>query len=340
MVRAWEAAKTTGVRLVAGCRLDLRDGAALLAYPTDRPAWSRLCRLITLGKCRAGKTGCDLDWDDLAAGGDGLLYVLLPDQPDARLAAQLDRLRADAPGRAYLAGTIRRRPGDAIRLHRLAEMGQAAGAPLIATGDVLYHHPGRRILQDVVTCIREGCTIDAAGFRRERHADRHLKPPEEMARLFARHPDAIARTTELVERCRFDLSDLRYQYPDEVEEPGLSPQDTLERLTWEGAERRYPGRASRTASRAQLTHELRADPAARIRALFPDREQHRPLCAQPGHPLPGPRLGRQLGRLLRARRHQHRSRPAPACCSSASSPPSAMSRRISTSISSTSGART
>ena len=221
IVRAWEAAKTTEVRLVAGCRFDLRDGTALLAYPTDKPAWSRLCRLITLGKSRGDKNTCLLEWDDLAAGGDGLLYVLVPEQPDARLAGQLDRLRADAPGRAYLAGTIRRRPGDAARLHRLAEMGGAARVPLIATGDVLFHHPGRRILQDVVTCIREGCTIDAAGFRRERHADRHLKPPEEMARRFARHPDAIARTGELVARCRFDLGQLRYQYPDEAEEPGL-----------------------------------------------------------------------------------------------------------------------
>ena len=255
IVRAWGAAKTTGVRLVAGSRLALRDGAVLLAYPTDRPAWSRLCRLLTLGKSRAGKGGCDLDWDDLASGGDGLLYTLIPDQPDGRLEAQLARLAADAPGRAYLAGAIRRRPGDAVRLHRLAEMGAAHRIPLIATGDVLFHHPQRRILQDVMTCIREGCTIDAAGFRRERFADRHLKPPEEMARLFARHPDAIARTEELVARCTFDLGDLRYQYPDEQEEPGLSPQQTLERLTWAGAAARYPeGVPDRVA--AQLNHEL------------------------------------------------------------------------------------
>ncbi|HYZ62188.1 MAG TPA: error-prone DNA polymerase, partial [Acetobacteraceae bacterium] len=255
IVRAWDAAKTTGVRLVPGCRLGLRDGTALLAYPTDRPSWSRLCRLLTLGKGRAGKGGCDLDWDDLAEGGDGLLYIIVPEQPDALLAAQLDRLRADAPGRAYLAGTIRRRPGDQVRLHRLAEMGAAMRIPLIATGDVLFHHPERRILQDVVTCIREGCTIDAAGFRRERHADRHLKPPEEMARLFARHPDAVARTMELVGRCQFDLGQLRYQYPDEAEEPGLPPQDTLERLTWAGAEQRYPlGIPERVTW--QLMHEL------------------------------------------------------------------------------------
>ena len=255
IVRAWDAAKTTGVRLVAGCRFDLRDGATLLAYPTDRPAWSRLCRLITLGKSRAGKTGCDLDWDDLATGGEGLLYILVPDKADARLATQLDRLRADAPGRAYLAGTIRRRPGDPIRLHRLAEIGAAHRVPLIATGDVLFHHPERRILQDVVTCIREGCTIDTAGFRRERFADRHLKPPEEMARLFVRHPDAIARTKELVARCSFDLGDLQYQYPDEQEEDGLPPQETLERLTWAGAAERYKGELPDRVT-AQLKHEL------------------------------------------------------------------------------------
>ena len=145
--------------------------------------------------------------------------------------------------------------GPGVRLQRLAEMGRAARVPLVATGDVLFHHPERRILQDVVTCIREGCTIDAAGFRRERHADRHLKPPGEMIRLFARHPDAVARTIEIVDRCRFDLSELRYQYPDEAEAPGLSQQETLVRLTWAGAQARYPEGVSDKVA-AQLRHEL------------------------------------------------------------------------------------
>ena len=84
------------------------------------------------------------------------------------------------------------------------------------------------MLQDVVTCIRAGCTIDDAGFRRERHADRYLKRPEEMARLFARYPEAVARTLEIAERCRFSLDDLAYQYPDETSEPGLTAQQTLD----------------------------------------------------------------------------------------------------------------
>jgi len=104
------------------------------------------------------------------------------------------------------------------------------------------------MLQDVVTCIREGCTIDNAGFRRERFADRFLKPPAEMARLFERHPDAIARITEIAERCTFSLSELEYQYPSEVVEPGLTAQDTLEKLTWEGTKDRYEPSSSLRAS--------------------------------------------------------------------------------------------
>ena len=260
IVRAHQRAAETGVRLVVGCRLDLADGAALLVYPTDRDAYGRLCRLLTLGKGRTGKGDCDLGWDDLAAHGEGLLAVLVPEGADpgneAGLAGQLDRLRADFHDRAYLALTLRRRPGDAVRLHALSALARAASVATVATGDVLYHLPERRILQDVVTCIREGCTIDAAGFRRERFADHHLKPPAEMARLFARHPDALARSLEIVARCAFSLADLRYQYPDETEQPGETAQQTLERLVGEGAARRYPeGVADDVA--AQLRHELR-----------------------------------------------------------------------------------
>ncbi len=255
IVRAHRHAEETGVRLVVGCRLDLTDGTSLLVYPTDRPAYSRLCRLLTLGKGRAGKGACHLAWPDVAAHGEGLLAVLLPDQPDATLPPLLDRLRADFGDRAYLALTLRRRPRDAVRLQLLAEAATAARVATVATGDVLYHVPERRILQDVVTCIREGCTIDDAGFRRERFADRHLRPPAEMAHLFAAHQAAVARTLEIVDRCTFSLNELRYQYPSEVEDPALTPQQTLERLTLEGAARRYPEGVPDGVT-AQLRHEL------------------------------------------------------------------------------------
>ncbi|MDQ4136993.1 MAG: error-prone DNA polymerase, partial [Pseudomonadota bacterium] len=255
IVRAHEAAKAVGVRLVVGCRLDLEDGTALLVYPQDRAAYGRLTRLLTVGKTRAGKGACRLAWDDVAEWGEGLIAILVPGRIDGRLQDQVRRLKGTFGTCAYLALTRRFRPREALRLHALDEVARAARVPTVATNDVLYHVPERRMLQDVVTCIREGCTIDAAGFSRERFADRFLKGPEEMARLFARHPAAVERTIEIAERCRFSLDELRYQYPEEVIEPGLSAQETLERLTWEGAERRFPGGVPHPV-REQLRHEL------------------------------------------------------------------------------------
>ncbi len=254
--RAHARAAEAGVRLVVGCRLDLRDGLPVLAYPLDRAGYGRLCRLLTLGKARTGKGGCDLAWADLAAHGEGLLLVLLPDAPDEDLAGELRRLAAGFPDRCYLQLSLRRRPGDAARLHVLSEMAAAARVATVVTGDVLYHLPARRILQDVVTCIREGCTIDAAGFRRERSADRHLKAPDEMVRLYARHPEALARTLEIAGRCRFSLSDLRYQYPNECELPGEAPQQALERQVTASVPLRYPDSLPPDVAR-QLQHELR-----------------------------------------------------------------------------------
>ncbi|HTU56246.1 MAG TPA: error-prone DNA polymerase, partial [Acetobacteraceae bacterium] len=255
IVQCHRHAEETGVRLLVGSRLDLIDGTSLLLYPQDRPAYARLCRLLSLGKGRAGKGACQLSWEDVAARGEGLLAVLVPGEVDDTLLSSLTRLRGDFGDRAYLALTLRSRPGDAVRLHCLAAAAGAARVATVAMGDVLYHVPERRILQNVLTCIREGCTIDAAGFRRERSVDRYLRPPEEMARLFADHPDAVARTLEIVERCSFDLRELRYQYPAEIEDPALTPQQTLERLTWDGAARRYPEGVPNDVA-AQLRHEL------------------------------------------------------------------------------------
>ena len=182
--------------------------------------------------------------------------MLLPDQADAALEGALARLQRDFQGRGHVSLNVRRRPGDAERMQAFEALGAACGVPAVVTGAVLYHAPERRILQDVVTCIREGCTIDDAGFRRERNADRHLKTPAEMARLYARHPEALARTLEIVDRCTFSLSELRYQYPDEAELPGEAPQAALERLVWQAVPARYPASLP-PAVDAQLRHELR-----------------------------------------------------------------------------------
>ena len=188
IVRAHEAAKATGVRLIVGCRLDLADGMSVLVYPTDRPAYARLCRLLSLGKKRGGKAKCHLDWADLVAYGEGLIAVLVPDEADETCALRLRRLREAFGDRAYLALTLRRRPNDQLRLHELSNLATRCGCRPSSPTTCCSMIPARRILQDVVTCIRHDVTIDDAGFRRERHADRYLKPPEEMHRLFAAIP--------------------------------------------------------------------------------------------------------------------------------------------------------
>lgn len=259
IVRAWDAQKTTGVRSIAGARLDLTDGSALIVYPTDRDAYGRLCRLLSVGKERAGKGACDLGWTDVEEWNEGLIGLLVPDRADATTASNLARMAGIFGDRAYLALSLRRRPRDAIRLRDLSALADAARVATVATGDVLYHSPERRMLQDVVTCIREKCTVDTLGDRREAIADRHLKTASEMERLFRRNlgdTRPVSRSLEIVERCTFDLEQLRYQYPDEIQVPGRTPQQELERLTWKKAPGRYPEGVTPKV-KAQLDHELR-----------------------------------------------------------------------------------
>jgi len=256
LVRAWEAQKATGVRLICGTRLVLDDGRGLLLYPIDRPAWSRLTRLLTIGKARAGKGGCTLGWADVRAWSEGLVAILLPDLPGQDTASHLADLREVFGPRGYCSLAFRRRPDDALRLHRLAQQAAAAGVRAVATGDVLYHTPEARLLQDVVTAIREKCTIDTLGHRRERHADRHLKSPAEMERRFAAFPDAIAATQDIARACTFDLTELSYQYPHEEVVAGLTAQGALEQLTQAAVERMFPDGVPLPYSK-QIAHELR-----------------------------------------------------------------------------------
>jgi error-prone DNA polymerase len=252
IVRAHHAAKQVGIRLVVGCRLDLRDGTSLLAYPENRAAYGRLTRLLTLGKRRAPKGECHLDYADVLAHGEGQIIVVL--SPGAAAGEEFAaRVAADFRGRAYLAVHHLYRGDDRRRLARLAALGGAVGLPLVATNDVLYHVPQRRPLQDVLTCIREGCTIADAGYRLAANAERHLKPPEEMTRLFRGHQDAVARGREIVERCRFSLDELRYEYPEEPVPKGRTPQQRLAELVWEGAAERF-----RSSDRSWIQEKVRA----------------------------------------------------------------------------------
>jgi error-prone DNA polymerase len=255
MVRAHEAAKMTGVRLIVGCRLDLQCGTSLLVYPSDRAAYARLCRLLSLGKTRAGKGACHLDWPDVEAWAEGLLAILLPDDVSGDVSGELMELRRIFGDRSYCALTRRFLPDEVARLRNIATAASQARVPTVVTNDILYHCPSRRMLQDVVTCIRLHTTIDNAGFQLERHADRFFKTPEEMARLFPDYEHAVRRTWEIPDRCRFSLDQLTYTYPTETLEDGLNAQERLEKLTWEVADKRYPdGLPDNVVT--QLRHEL------------------------------------------------------------------------------------
>ncbi|MFL0418510.1 error-prone DNA polymerase [Sphingomonas sp. 179-I 2A4 NHS] len=256
VVRAWEAQKVTAVRSIAGARVDLSCGRRLILYPTDRRAWSRLTRLLTVGKKRAGKGSCLLHWHDLPPWSEGIIAILLPHEADEDNLAALGDLRRVYGRRGFMALFQRRRPDDAVRIDALARQAGGAGVRSVVTGDVLYHAPEARLLQDVVTAVREKCTVDELGFRREVNADRALKSPEEMVRRFRAYPDALRASVDIAEACTFDLGELAYQYPHERVIDGLNAQQALKQLAGNAAEQMFNG-AIPQAYRNQIGHELR-----------------------------------------------------------------------------------
>ena len=309
--RAYEAAGVTDLRLVVGCRLDLVCGTSLLVYPRDRAAYGRLCRILSLGKARAGKGGCTLSWTDVEEWGEGWLAALVTDDRGASLADDLDRLRSVFGDDAYVTMTRRLQPQDHLRLQAIYEAAIAARVAPLATGDVLYHAPERRVLQDVVTCIRHGCTIDDVGLRLDAHTNRHLQSPAEVWRLMDLWPDAVARTQEIVERCTFSLDELVYDYPEEVS-GGEPAQARLSRLVEEGVTWRYPGGPPTSGSRSRSHTSCQLIDAKRIAPYFLTVESIVRFARSPRHSLPGARVGRQLGRLLLSRHHVDRPcRPGP-----------------------------
>ena len=255
MVRALMGAEGVDLPLVIGARLGFTDGTELIVFPRDRAAYGRLCRLLSLGKSEAvPQAGADPDADRIekaetrltfeqAVGlGEGMIALVpAPERPDAAFEARLAIWRKRWSDDLYLAAAPLWRGDDRKRLNRLAAMAHRTGAPMIATNAVLYHHPDRRMLQDVLTCIRECTTIDRAGRLLQANAERHLKPPAQMARLFRGHEAALARTMDVARACTFSLRELSYQYPDEPVPAGHSPQGWLARLTLKGARARWPG---------------------------------------------------------------------------------------------------
>jgi error-prone DNA polymerase len=257
LVRGMVAAEQAGIRFVPGIRLCLEDSSEFLAWPTDRTAWGRLCRMLSAARMGGEKGETRLTRAMLVEHAEGSVLARLP---PAQVTPEFARtLRADAAALRrrtalplFCAADHRCRGGDQARLDALA----AIGLPLIAAGGVRYHDASRRRVADVLAAIRLGRRVEELGYDAEPNAEAQLLPPEEVARRLPRHPEALAATLRVVEACRFSLRDLSYEYPDEILNPGLTPQQTLEARVATACAERWPGGTPPKVAR-QIAHELR-----------------------------------------------------------------------------------
>lgn len=263
IVRAHAAAKAKGIRIIPACRLDLQDGPSLLAYPTDKEAYGRLSGLLTVGNRRTEKGKCELYRGDVFAAGKGIKFLVIPPELvdatfdfDRTFYERVREYRNAFGPDLYIAATRYYNGHDTKRMFRIQQFAEQWRIPMVATNDVHYHIQQRRELQDILTCIREKCTIYDAGYRLLPNAERHIKSQQEINRLFRTLPDAIRRTQEIANACRFSLDDLKYVYPHEITPDGRTPLEEITRLAWEGARRMY-GDHLPEKIQLNIVHELK-----------------------------------------------------------------------------------
>ncbi len=262
IVRGHTVAKKTGMRIIPACRLDLLDGPGLLAYPTDIDAYSQLSNLLTDGNLRTEKGQCHLYRADVYSHAKGSKFVVIPPGTlnevfdfDDSFKKALREYRDALGEHLYIAASRSYGGNDAKELYRIAQLAKQVHVPMLATNDLHYHHPERRELQDVVTCVREKCTIHNGGFRLHPNAERYLKPIDEMLRLFRHYPDAILQTQAIAGACTFSLDQLKYHYPKEITTNGRTPQEELIFLSWQGAHMIF-GEHIPEKVKANIVHEL------------------------------------------------------------------------------------
>lgn len=262
IVRAHKAAKAANFQFIPGARLDLADGPSLLAYPTDKEAYARLSNLLTLGMKCVEKGECLLHKADVYQYAKGMKFLIVPpDKPttlfdlEDAFKVNVGEYREAFGNNVYLAANRRFREDDDVLLYGLRELSQAFDVPLVAAGDVHYHHPTRRELQDILICTREHTTIQNAGYLLHPNAERYLKSIEEIERIFRSYPSAVRRTLEIAEACSFTLSELKYTYPHEITTEGRTPQQELVHLVYLGLRRRFP-ECIPPKIKAQIDYEL------------------------------------------------------------------------------------
>jgi error-prone DNA polymerase len=264
IVRAHVRAREMGQPLIVGAEVTVTDLGQLVLLAQDHDGYRNLCRLLTKGRLRCAKGESAVSVDEVCAHAKGLVLLwadaLSAPEASGQPSVGSDPVRAadviDAfRGSAYALLLRHRRADEVPKERRLRERAARLGLPLVAANEVLYHSPARRPLQDVLTCIRHGCSLDDAGTRLRPNAEHDLKHPRAMELLFSDEPLALARTLEVAERCTFNLSQIRYRYPAESVPDGLSSSEWLRELTYRGAGERY-GQVLPEEARAQIEKEL------------------------------------------------------------------------------------
>ena len=304
IVRAHASAKKTETRFLPGCRLDLVDGPSLLAYPTNQDGYSQLSGLLTIGNLRAEKGECHLYKEDAYSQLKDLKLIVIPPNKlnadfelDPQFEKHLKSYREVFDKRLYMAMSRRYMGDDVKHMFRLSQLSSRLHIPLVATNDVHYHIPDRRQLQDVLTCIREKRIIQNAGFLLHQNAERFLKPEEEMERLFRLYPQAIRATQEITEACHFNLSQLKYEYPEEITTEGRTPQEELAMLAWKGAHAIFGDEIPKKTSDAIL-YELKFIREMNYAAYFLTVYDIVRFAREAEYSLPGPGVSCQFHHLL------------------------------------------
>lgn len=262
IVRAYRAAKKKDLRIIPACRLNLLDGPSLLAYPTTKEAYAKLSALLSQGNLRAEKGDCHLYKEDVYHYSQGIKFIIVPPgslntsfEFEKEFISAVQEYRQQLGSEVYLGAIRSYQANDTKKLYFLSGLSKQYCIPLVAINDVHYHAPERRELQDVLTCIREKCTIYNAGYKLYQNAERYLKPASEMIRLFAQYPEAIENTQQIANACRFCLSELKYVYPKEITSEGRTPQEELVYLTWKGANEKF-NNAIPEKVKANINYEL------------------------------------------------------------------------------------
>lgn len=250
VVRGHTAARDAGFPYYVGCELNFTDFPSLLVWPMNRAGYGALCRLLTLGRGRAEKGSCQLHRDDLGLISENNIVGWIPgvspatntDPASPATTAWLSQatfLRESFRDRCYLVSHLHRGVDDQSAIEQFAALSRSTGLPMIAAGDVLYHVPERMLLQDCLTAIATGTTIEAVSSVRPANAQRSLRSVDELRHLYRDHISAIQLTNEVASRLEFRLDQLKYEYPTELSPAELTPIEHLKRLAWKGAKERY-----------------------------------------------------------------------------------------------------